>query len=168
MQTIKWAANQRIEAVMDAAGVQFYDRASDDKAIDAGRIDFARCAEATKFRAQQDGFKKRGNDACASAETLEQRLAILGRLCDHYNSGTESWSLKAVSAKVLNRAAMYQAIATVRGMDASVVESKLRDKGDDFLRSYNAIAGIAAEYTRLTVRGADEKTENDLFAALDE
>lgn len=170
MQSIKWAANQRIEASHDATGVMFHVRVHGDKAELAGEIKLANVHPDVVSYAARDGLKKRVNDACAAAENNEQRFAVIKRLCDHYNSGAATWRLESVaaSAKRLDRSAMYRAIATVRNMDVAHVEAKLREKDDNFLRSYNAIASIAAEYARLTTVSAPTETEDALFATLDE
>jgi hypothetical protein len=169
MNTIKWAANQRIESVHDKEGVMFWVREAGDKATLAGEIKVANVHPDIISYAARDGLKKRVNDACASAENNVQRFETIKKLCDHFNGGAATWRVESAGAvsKRLDRAAMYQAIATVRGMDVAVVESKLREKQDDFLRSYNAIADIAAEYTRLTTKAANVD-EDALFGALEE
>lgn len=168
MNTIKWAANQRVEAAHDTTGVMFWVREAGDKATLAGEIKLVNVHPDIMSYAARDGLKKRVNDACASAENNVQRFETIKKLCDHFNGGAASWRVEreGVVSKRLDRAAMYQAIATVRAMEVSVVEQKLRDKTDDFLRSYNAIADIAAEYTRLTTK-AVAVDEDALFGALE-
>lgn len=168
MNTIKWAANQRVEAAHDTTGVMFWVREAGDKATLAGEIKLANVHPDIMSYAARDGLKKRVNDACASAENNVQRFETIKKLCDHFNGGAASWRVEreGVVSKRLDRQAMYQAIATVRAMEVSVVEQKLRDKADDFLRSYNAIADIAAEYTRLTTK-AVAVDEDALFGALE-
>ena len=170
MNTIKWAANQRIESVHDKEGVMFWVREAGDKATLAGEIKVANVHPDVISYAARDGLKKRVNDACASAENNVQRFETIKKLCDHFNGGAASWRVEreGVVSKRLDRPAMYQAIATVRAMEVSVVEQKLRDKADDFLRSYNAIKEIAAEYARLTAKASAETVDEDaLFGALE-
>lgn len=170
MNTIKWAANQRIEAVHDAQGVLFYVRVGGDKAELAGEIKIANVHPEVLAYAARDGLKKRVNDACASAENNERRFGTIKRLCDHFNGGAATWRVEsAVSAsKHLNRQAMFQAIATVRGYDVAHVATRLQSTSDDVLRTYNAIKAIAEEYARLTVRVTDAPVDEDaMFAALE-
>ena len=170
MTTIKWAANQRIEAVHDQTGVRFYIRVSGDKADLAGEIKLASVHADIVNYAARDGLKKRVNDACASAETNEQRRATITRLCDHFNGGAQTWRIEGAVAqsKRIDRQAMYQAIANVRGYEVAHVASKLAQTSDDVLRTYNAIKAIAEEYARLTAKALDIPADEDaLFAALD-
>ena len=170
MNTIKWAANQRIESAHDKDGVMFYVREGTAATL-AGEIKMLNVHPDMVSYAARDGLKKRVNDACASAENNEQRFATIKRLCDHFNGGAATWRIEgAVAAsKRIDRQAMYQAIATVRGYDVAHVAQRLQSMADDVLRTYNAIKPIAEEYARLTVRvseaPADEKA---LFAPLEE
>ena len=171
METIKWAANQRMESVHDKDGVMFYVRESGDRATMAGEIKMANVHPDIVSYAARDGLKKRVNDACASAENNVQRFATIKRLCDHFNGGAATWRIEGLvaAAKRLDRPAMYTAIATVRKLDLQHVESRLRDKSDDFLRSYNAIRPIAEEYARLTAKPLTTAIDEDaLFGPLEE
>ena len=170
MNTIKWAANQRIESVHDKDGVLFYVRQGNDAAM-AGEIKMANVHPDMLAYAARDGLKKRVNDACASAENNEARFATIKRLCDHFNGGAATWRIEgAVAAsKRLDRQAMFQAIATVRGYDVAHVATKLQSMTDDVLRTYNAIKPIAEEYARLTAKVLEAPIDEDaMFAALEE
>ena len=171
MNQIKWAANQRMESVHDNEGVRFYVRENGNTATLAGEIKLASVASEMIAYAARDGLKKRVNDACASAENNVQRFSTVKRLCDHFNGGATTWRVEGAVAvsRRLDKPAMYQAIATARSMDVVHVESRLHDKSDDFLRSYNAIQPIAEEYARLTAKRLDTAIDEDaLFTPLEE
>ena len=163
---IKWASNQRCEAIITSGKIAFWVRGQDNTPLLGGTLDTEMASDDNRMRAMLEGFKKRVNDACAGAKTRADMQEIITRLCDHYNNGGAEWNVR-VAVRALDRACMFVAIATVRNLSAEHVESRLRDKTDEMLRSYNGIPEIAAEYARLTTAKRPAVDEAALFADLD-
>lgn len=97
--------------------------------------------------------------------TPQQKYEAIATLATHYANGGE-WAMKGGGTRPLDRAALYQAVAVVRGTDASKVEAIYRSKEDVVLRTLLAIDAIAAEYARITAKG-DSAKGNELLAELD-
>lgn len=108
-------------------------------------------------RALVHGFLQRLSDRAAiqrdsvtgQSATPGEKFAAIKALADHYAQGG-GWELKGGGVAPLNRAALYQAVAAVRGLDAAKVEAVYRAKEDDVLRTLLTIAAIATKYTELT------------------
>lgn len=66
------------------------------------------------------------------------------------------WARRGGGMPPLDRAALFAAIATVRGTTAEAVEAARREWPDERLRSYFAVPEIVAEYARRTARPASE------------
>lgn len=92
-----------------------------------------------------------------ASATPAEKFAAIKALADHYANGG-AWKMTGDGLKPINRPALYQAVASVRGVDATKVEAAYRAKEDSVLRTLLVIKDIAAEYTRLTTR-QPEKTE---------
>lgn len=163
---IKWAANQRCEAIVNGEKIAFWLRDSNNAADLAGTLDAAMASSANRQHAMMDGFKKRVNDACAGAKTIATMRDVIVRLCDHYNGGSEDWSVRGGIRQPLNRAALFAAIAKVKRKKPEAVEQLYRDRQDDVLRAFLTVADIAAEYAKLTGGKPSDDAAN-LLAELD-
>lgn len=100
-----------------------------------------------------------------SATPQEKYNAVL-ELAKHYENGGE-WKMKGSGPRPLDRAALYNAVATVRKAPVERVEQIYRDKADEVLRTLLVHKEIAAEYARLTTYG-DESGAEELLGELDE
>lgn len=162
---IEWGLNQKMECVATAAALTFYVRDSKNGATEAGVISFAKCGEAVRFRAMQDGLKKRVNDGCANVKDYASRLATITRFCDHYNSGTDQWNL-VQAATVIDRNALFAAIAMKRDKSENAVHAALGNLPDDTIRQFLGDADIAAEYVRRTRKSVDTSAVDALLDAI--
>jgi len=122
-------------------------------------LDLSKVLPANHQRAEFHGWTQKCVDKCAiqrdpttgKSATAKEKFEVLKACVDHLNAGGE-WLMRGVK-DLLDRGALYQAVATVRGFDPKVVEAKWRDRQDDVIRQVLTDPLVAAEYTRLTVKG---------------
>lgn len=120
------------------------------------------------------GFEQKLRDRAAiekdtktgKSATPQEKFDAMKALADHLATGG-TWAMKGGGIRPLDRASLYQAVATVRNRDAADVEALYRSKEDAVLRTLLAIDAIAAEYARLTARGNSD-AGNALLAELDD
>lgn len=121
------------------------------------------------------GFNQRAMDRAAigrdsttgASATPADKFVAIKSLTDHWAAGG-GWSMKGDGLKPINRAALYQAVATVRGADVTKVAAVYQSKEDSVLRTLLVIKDIAAEYARLTTaQPAETKAADDLLAELE-
>ena len=86
-------------------------------------------------------------------EKHDEMLAVVKNL----QSGV--WSAKRSAVQALNRAALFESIAEVRNVEASLVEAKFRDRPDEVLRAFLTHKDIAAAYAARTTRGDQSQAE---------
>lgn len=101
------------------------------------------------------------------AATPAEKFEAMQSIVEHFENGGE-WKMGGNGVRPINRAALYEAIAVVRGRPVEEVEAKFRDKEDIVLKTYLTIADVAAEYVRRTKRGVDSAKVDEMFAELDE
>lgn len=158
---VKWAANQKLEAIQLQDRVEFWGRGKGNTPEFLGEVVFANLSTAVAERAKSDGIKKRINDACAGKNPGD----IVPAFCTHYNSGTEQWDLRGITSR-LDRAAMFNALAQAsaligertgkQGRTAQQFEEMYRSTEDSVLRLRLAIPEVAAAYAALTAKGGDD------------
>lgn len=95
----------------------------------------------------------------------EARFEAVAAMVEHLQNGGE-WARKGSGKLSLNRACLFEAIAEVRGVEATVVEARFRDRPDEVLRSFLTHREIAAAYAKRTVRG-DQKQAESLLSELE-
>lgn len=78
----------------------------------------------------------------------QEKYAAIKALADHYENGG-GWELAGGGLPPIDRPALYQAVAFVRGLDVVKVEQVYRDKTDEVIRTLLSIAAIAGKYTEL-------------------
>lgn len=132
-----------------------------DKLTDHGKI--ALCHGDTQ-RVSDRAAIQRDRTTGQSATPAEKHGAMQS-LVTHYDNGGE-WDLHGDGLKPIDRAALYQAVAKVRGATPEQVEAIYRSKEDAVIRTLLTIGAVAAEYTRLTARTESDKAK-ELLAELD-
>lgn len=97
-----------------------------------------------------------------------EKAAVIIALRDHYNSGG-GWELAGGGLPPLNRPALYQAVAFVRGYKVETVEATYRDKTDEVCRTLLTIPAIAGKYTELSraVSAPTDEKAKEMFAELE-
>lgn len=76
-----------------------------------------------------------------------------------------AWNLRSAAASTLNRACLFAAVATVRGLAPETVAAKWQDKPDEVLKAALTHRDVAAEYARLTASGT---SDDGLFEGLED
>lgn len=99
-----------------------------------------------------------------SSASPEEKFAAMKALADHYKNGG-AWELAGGGLPPVNRGALYQAVAFVRGIDAVKIEATYRDKTDEVLRTLLTIPQIAGKYTELSRATAVVNPEADKLLA---
>lgn len=119
-------------------------------------------------RAVLHGFTQRISDRAAiqrdkvtgvSASPAEKHNAMKVYV-DHLTNGG-GWELAGGGLPPLNRPALYQAVAAVRGFKAEDVEKVYRDKPDEVVRTLLSISAIAGKYTELSRQGITPNEKAD-------
>ena len=122
-------------------------------------LELEKTTEETRQAALYNGFKQAGGDKAAipcdpktgKAATPAEKFARVKAWVEHLNGGG-SWELRS-SKPTFNRAALFEAVAEVRGVSAEVVYAKLGAREDAVLQSFLVHREIAAVYARITARG---------------
>jgi len=158
---VKWAANQKLEALQHSDRVEFWARGAGNTPEFLGEVMFAALSDAVQARAMSDGIKKRINDACAGKNPAD----VVPAFCTHYNSGTEAWELRGITSR-LDRGAMFSAMheadkafAARKGREPRTAEqfaAMHQSTPDDVLRLRLAVPEVAAAYAMLTAKGGSE------------
>lgn len=118
--------------------------------LDVGALD-----NLTKDKGMFHGFEQKVRDAGAiprdtktgRSASPSEKLAAMRQVVENLTSGV--WNVKGGGKPSLNRAALFEAIAQVRGVEASVVEAKFRDRPNEVLQSFLTVAEIAAAYAAI-------------------
>jgi len=100
------------------------------------------------------------------AATPAEKFQAMQNIVEHFEGGGE-WKMGGNGQRPLNRSALYEAIAVVRGSTPEKVEAIYRSKEDEVLRTFLGIADVAAEYVRRTKRGVDSKRVDEMFSEMD-
>ena len=106
------------------------------------------------------GCEQKVRDAAAIARdtktgqsaTPQEKFDAMQAVVDQLHDG--QWNVKASRTQALNRAALFEAVAEVRGKDAAEVEAKFRDRPDEVLRAFLTHGDIAAAYARRTAKNS--------------
>lgn len=125
------------------------------------QLDLNATSEDTRQRALYHGFTQRVQDKAALARnpangrsaTPADKLEAMSKLCEHLNAGGE-WEMRAAKAPSLNRAALFEAVAEVRGRQASEVAARFQDRPDEVLRAFLQVGEIAAAYAARVAKGS--------------
>ena len=131
----------------------------------------SKCPEDVLQRAMYHGFEQKVRDAGAIARnpktgrsaTPQEKFEAMNKVIEQLHAG--QWNVKATSAQALNRAALFEAVAEVRGVLASVVEAKFRDRPDNVLKQFLEHRDIAAAYAKRTAK--DSGAADELLAELE-
>ncbi len=134
-------------------------------------LDFANLSEGLLETACFHGLEQKVRDAGAiprdvktgASASAQEKYDAMKEVVDNLHEGI--WNVKGAGLKALNRAALFNAVAEVRGVDASVVEAKFRDRQDEVLRAFLTHKDIAGAYARLTSR--DTGQADTLLAELE-
>ena len=97
--------------------------------------------------------------------TPAEKLEAMQRVVDNLHNGL--WNAKREATRALNRACLFAAVASVRGVAPEKVEAKFRGYEDKVLRSFLEIREIAAEYARLTTPEKDTASVQAMLAELE-
>lgn len=119
-------------------------------------------ALATSEQAMYHGYEQKVRDAAAiprdtktgASATPQEKFDAMQAVVDSLHAGV--WNVKSSQVVALNRAALFEAVAEVRGVEASVVESRFRDRPDDVLRAFLTHGDIAAAYAKRTARNSGQ------------
>ena len=119
-------------------------------------------AAATAEQAKFHGYEQKVRDAAAIPRDVktgrsalpQEKFDAMERVVEALHAGT--WNVKSSSVVALNRAALYEAVAEVRGVEASAVELRFRDRADEVLRAFLTHGDIAAAYAKRTARNSGQ------------
>lgn len=119
-------------------------------------------ALATSDQAMYHGYEQKVRDAAAIPRDVktgrsalpQEKFDAMQRVVDALHAGT--WNVKASQVVALNRAALFEAIAEVRNVEAQAVELKFRDRADEVLRAFLTHGDIAAAYAKRTARNSGQ------------
>lgn len=119
-------------------------------------------ALATSEQAMYHGYEQKVRDAAAiprdvktgRSATPQEKYDAMQRVVDALHAGT--WNVKSSQVVALNRAALFEAVAEVRGAEASAVEARFRDRTDEVLRAFLTHGDIAAAYAKRTARNSGQ------------
>lgn len=120
------------------------------------------------------GFEQKLRDRAAierdpntgKSASPQDKFDAVQMLADHLMNGG-AWNMKA-GPRPVNRAALYQAVAEVRGYKPEDVEQVYRDKPDEVVRTLLGIKAIAERYAALTAKGVEtSEAAEKLFAELE-
>lgn len=119
-------------------------------------------AAATAEQAKYHGYEQKVRDAAAiprntqtgKSASPQEKFDAMERVVEALHAGT--WNVKASQVVALNRAALFEAIAEVRGVSAEAVELKFRDRADEVLRAFLTHGDIAAAYAKRTARNSGQ------------
>lgn len=149
--------------VDEASGLMVFNVAG----IGSIRLDTEQLADDIRARGMFHGIEQKVRDAGAiPRDTKTGQSATPGEKFDAMKAVAENllggvWNAVRTGTKaVLNRAALFQAIAQVKGVEASKVEAKFRDRPDDVLKTFLGVAEIAGAYAALTVKRSGEMAES--------
>ncbi len=127
-------------------------------------------AEATADKARFHGYEQKVRDAAAiprdvktgQSATPQEKFNAMKAVVENLHEGV--WNAKGSREVALNRAALFEAVAEVRGVEAAAVEAKFRDRLDEVLRAFLTHGDIAAAYARRTAKdsGAADKLLEEL------
>ena len=128
-------------------------------------------ASATAIKAKYHGYEQKVRDAGAiprdvktgKSATPQEKFDAMQKVVDQLHNG--EWNVKGGGQVALNRAALFEAVAEVRGVEAQVVEAKFRDRPDEVLRAFLTHGDIAAAYAKRTAR--DSGQANKLLEELE-
>ena len=124
-------------------------------------LDLAK-ALATSDQAMYHGYEQKVRDAAAIPRDVktgrsalpQEKFDAMQRVVDALHAGT--WNVKASQVVALNRAALFEAIAEVRSVDAAAVALKFQDRADEVLRAFLTHGDIAAAYAKRTARNSGQ------------
>jgi hypothetical protein len=119
-------------------------------------------ALATSEHAMYHGYEQKVRDAAAiprdpttgKSASPQEKFEAMERVVLDLHNGV--WNTKASQVVALNRAALYEAVAEVRGVEPQVVEQRFRDRQDAVLRAFLTHGDIAAAYARRTARNSGQ------------
>lgn len=134
-------------------------------------LDLEKTSEATRQAALYNGFKQAGGDKCAIPRDLKtglsatpaMKFARLKEWVESLNGGGE-WTLRQAGLS-LNRAALFQAVAEVRGVPAEKVAARFAGTEDSVLQTFLTHRDIAGVYARITAPESSEAAD-ELLAGL--
>lgn len=130
-----------------------------------------KCGTELAQTAAYHGYEQKVRDAAAiprdtktgRSATPQEKYDSMARVIEALHAGV--WNVARQAQRALNRAALFQAIAQVRGFEASAVEAKFRDRTDDVLRAFLTHKEIAGRYAELTAQ--DSGQADALLSELD-
>lgn len=134
----------------------------------AGSFKFnpAGCTDEVERQACVKGYKEKiSNVAAMPAGTAwTVKLAAMREVAERLQTGGV-WNLKGTGKLALNRDALFEAIATAKGVSLDKVLAAWGNMDEEFLRVRLTDKDVAAEYARLTASGTG--AEEELFAGLE-
>ena len=135
-------AGQQVQLnVAEAVGLAYFDLTTTGKHM---------ILHGASQKCGDEAAMSRNADTGRSASPSE-RFEAVAAMVQHLQGGGE-WTRKSSGKAALNRASLFQAIAEVRGVEASKVAGRFQDRTDDVLRAFLTHKEIAAAYARLTAR----------------
>ena len=137
------------------------------------QVHVSKLAEGILQEAVYHGIEQKVRDAGAMSRdtttgrsaTPQEKYAAMLKVAENLAAGV--WNAARSSVRALNRAALFTAIAGVRGVAPERVEAKFRGYEDSVLRSFLEVREIAAEYARLTTPEKDTAAVESLLAELE-
>ena len=119
-------------------------------------------AASTAEQAKFHGYEQKVRDAAAIPRDLktgrsaspQEKFDAMERVVGALHAGT--WNVKSSQIVALNRAALYEAVAEVRGVESEVVASRFQDRPDEVLRAFLTHGDIAAAYAKRTARNSGQ------------
>lgn len=119
-------------------------------------------ALATSEQAMYHGYEQKVRDAAAiprdtktgASASPQEKFDAMQAVVDSLHAGV--WNVKSSQVVALNRAALFEAVAEVRGVEAQVVMQRFQDRPDDVLRAFLTHGDIAAAYAKRTARNSGQ------------
>ena len=119
-------------------------------------------ALACSERAMYHGYEQKVRDAAAiprdtktgASASPQEKFDAMQAVVDQLHAG--EWNVKASRVQALNRAALFEAVAEVRGRTSEEVASRFQDRPDEVLRAFLTHGDIAAAYAKRTARDSGQ------------
>ena len=119
-------------------------------------------ANATATVAKFHGYEQKVRDAGAiprdtktgASASPQEKFDAMQAVVDQLHSG--EWNVKASRVQALNRAALFEAVAEVRGRKAEEVAARFQDRPDEVLWAFLTHGDIAAAYAKRTARDSGQ------------
>ena len=126
------------------------------------QLELGKCGEAVSTTAMYHGFEQKVRDAGAIARdpktghsaTPQEKYDAMEAVVQQLHAG--DWNVKSSRVQALNRAALFEAVAEVRGREVQEVELRFRDRTDEVLRAFLTHGDIAAAYAKRTAKDSGQ------------